>query len=98
MDAPGVDEEPERALLQYQDAYQYQNILGPLVKLEADYDKKMKESQTQENVIVRWGMGLNMKRTAYFVLPRYSSFGMRLVDYVDWIWVISNLLLVMNWS
>ena len=29
----------------YEDAYQYQNIFGPLVKLEADYDKKLKESQ-----------------------------------------------------
>jgi hypothetical protein len=32
-------------LLRYEDAYQYQNIFGPLVKLEADYDKKLKESQ-----------------------------------------------------
>lgn len=29
----------------YEDAYQYQNIFGPLVKMEADYDKKLKESQ-----------------------------------------------------
>ena len=32
-------------LFRYEDAYQYQNIFGPLVKLEADYDKKLKESQ-----------------------------------------------------
>ena len=31
----------------FEDAYQYQNIFGPLVKMEADYDKKMKESQTK---------------------------------------------------
>ncbi len=31
--------------IRYEDAYQYQNIFGPLVKLEADYDKKMKEAQ-----------------------------------------------------
>ncbi len=62
LDAPGVDEEPDKVLLQYEDAYAYQNIMGPLVKLEADYDKKMKESQTQEDAVVRWGMGLNMKR------------------------------------
>lgn len=29
----------------YEDAYQYQNIFGPLVMMEADYDKKLKESQ-----------------------------------------------------
>lgn len=33
--------------LKYEDGYHYQNILAPLVKLEADYDKKLKESQTQ---------------------------------------------------
>ncbi len=36
-----------QVLLRYDDGYQYQNIFGPLVKLEADYDKKLKESQTQ---------------------------------------------------
>lgn len=45
MEKPGVDEEPQHVLLRYEDAYQYQNIFGPLVKLEADYDKKLKESQ-----------------------------------------------------
>ena len=46
LEKPGVDEEPQQVLLRYEDAYQYQNIFGPLVKLEADYDKKLKESQT----------------------------------------------------
>ena len=41
-------------------------IPGPLVKLEADNDKKLKESQTQENIEVRWDLGLNKKRLAYF--------------------------------
>ena len=36
-------------LLRYEDAYQYQNIFGPLVKLEADYDKKLKESQVSSH-------------------------------------------------
>lgn len=54
----------------YQDAYQYQNIFGPLVKLEADYDKRLKESQTQDNIVVRWDIGLNKKRIAYFNFPR----------------------------
>jgi len=42
-------------LLRYEDAYQYQNIFGPLVKFEADYDRKLKESQTQDNIVVRYG-------------------------------------------
>ena len=57
----------------YQDAYQYQNIFGPLVKLEADYDRKLKESQTFDNITVRWDQGLNQKRVAYFNFPRKDS-------------------------
>lgn len=51
LEKPGVDEEPQHVLLRYEDAYQYQNIFGPLVKLEADYDKKLKESQVTNNLI-----------------------------------------------
>ena len=57
----------------YDDAYQYQNIFGPLVKLEADYDKKLKESQTQDNMSVRWDLGLNKKRIAYFHMPKAND-------------------------
>lgn len=56
--------------IRYEDGYQYQNIFGPLVKLEADYDKRLKESQTQENVEVRWDIGLNKKTIAYFTLAK----------------------------
>lgn len=43
------------------------------MKLEADYDKKMKESQTQDSVAVRWDMGLNKKRIAYFLIPKADN-------------------------
>lgn len=62
----------------YEDGYQYQNILGPLVKMEADYDRKLKEAQTQEDVHVRWDMGLNKKPLAYFGIAR-SDTDMRLM-------------------
>jgi regulator of nonsense transcripts 1 len=70
LDRPGVDDEPIPVQRQYDDGYQYQNILGPLVKMESDYDKKMKESQTQDNVFVRWDIGLNKKRNAIFTSNR----------------------------
>ncbi|OWF39025.1 Regulator of nonsense transcripts 1 [Mizuhopecten yessoensis] len=73
LEKPGVDEEPQQVLLRYDDAYQYQNIFGPLVKLEADYDKKLKESQTQDNIVVRWDVGLNKKRITYFHLPKANE-------------------------
>ena len=40
------------------------------MKFEADYDKKLKESQVQGNIDVRWEMGLNKKRLAFFNFPR----------------------------
>ena len=59
--------------LRYEDGYNYQNVFGPLVKLESDYDKKVKESQTQENIDVRWHMGLNKKTIAYFNLAKNDN-------------------------
>ncbi|KAG6880235.1 hypothetical protein C0992_003001 [Termitomyces sp. T32_za158] len=78
LEKPGVDDEPQPILLRYEDAYQYQNIFGPLVKIEADYDKKLKESQTQTDIAVRWDIGLNQKRVAWFCLPKLESGEVRL--------------------
>ncbi|KAL8014957.1 putative RNA helicase UPF1, UPF2-interacting domain, DNA2/NAM7 helicase, AAA [Plasmopara halstedii] len=73
LDRPGIDDEPVKVTPIYDDGYQYQNIFGPLVKMESDYDKKMKESQTQEGVMVRWDTGLNKKRNAIFTCSRPDS-------------------------
>ena len=78
LEKPGVDDEPQPILPRYEDAYQYQNIFGPLVKIEADYDKRLKESQTQTDITVRWDIGLNQKRVAWFCLPKLESGEVRL--------------------
>ncbi|KAK0482608.1 RNA helicase-domain-containing protein [Armillaria novae-zelandiae] len=78
LEKPGVDDEPQPIMVRYEDAYQYQNIFGPLVKIEADYDKRLKESQTQTDIIVRWDLGLNQKRVAWFCLPKLESGEVRL--------------------
>jgi len=78
LEKPGVDDEPQPILPRYEDAYQYQNIFGPLVKIEADYDKRLKESQTQTDITVRWDLGLNQKRVAWFCLPKLESGEVRL--------------------
>ncbi|KAH9669204.1 hypothetical protein KPL70_021692 [Citrus sinensis] len=39
LEKPGVDDEPRPVALKYEDAYRYQNVFAPLIKLEADYDK-----------------------------------------------------------
>ena len=56
--------------IRYTDAYQYQNILGPLVKLEADYEKNLKQCLTYDNITVHWNIGLKQKRIACFNFPR----------------------------
>lgn len=73
LDKPGVDDEPTSVMLRYDDAYQYQHIFAPLVKMESDYDKKVKESQTQEGVTVRWDVGLNKKRIAFFQFTKEDN-------------------------
>jgi regulator of nonsense transcripts 1 len=69
----GVDDEPHPVLLKYDDPYHYQNIFGPLVKMESDYDKKLKEAQSEDGLHVRWDYGLNNKHVASFILPKIES-------------------------
>ncbi|KAK4336819.1 hypothetical protein RND71_043940 [Anisodus tanguticus] len=74
LQKPGIDEEPEPVSLRYENGLAYQSIFGPLIKMEADYDKKLKESQTQENIKVRWDIGLNKKIIAYFNIIKSDSY------------------------
>ena len=57
-------------MLRYDDGYQYQNVLAPLVKLEADEDRVNKEALKQDGVSVRWDVALNKRRLAHFRFAR----------------------------
>lgn len=70
LEKPGVDEELEPAPLEYEDAYHYQNVFGPLTKMEADYDRRMKEEQSQDVRNVRWSISLKKKRLVYLQFTR----------------------------
>ena len=63
LDAPGAVPEDDvlPVLLKYQDGYHYQNLLAPLVKLEADHDREQCEAQAREDVTVRWDRGLSKR-------------------------------------
>ena len=78
LDNIDAEEEIQPVLQRYEDAYQYQNIFGPLVKIEADYDRRLKEAQNQENISVRWDQGLNQKYTAWFIMPKLELGDIRL--------------------
>ncbi|KAJ8599766.1 hypothetical protein CTAYLR_003412 [Chrysophaeum taylorii] len=65
---PLPEDEVTPVSLKYHDGYQYQNVLAPLVKLEADHDKKAREAQSREGIAVRWDRGLSKKHIACFSL------------------------------
>lgn len=73
LERPGVDDALESVPLRYTDAFHYQNVFAPLVRVEADFDRRVKESQRQEAVSVRWDIGLNRKRLAYFVFTKEDN-------------------------
>jgi regulator of nonsense transcripts 1 len=60
-------------LLRYRDPKQYKDIFEPLIKLEADYDKSFKESQTQRNIKCRFDYNIHKKRMAFFVFPNEDN-------------------------
>eukprot|EP00158_Paraphelidium_tribonemae_P004931 Partr_v1_DN27061_c0_g2_i1_m28571 putative Regulator of nonsense transcripts len=78
LEKPGVDDEPHPVLLRYEDVFLYRNIFSPLVDIEAEYDRKMKEAQTQDCVTVKWKQSLNTKWNATFQLPKLEYSDIRL--------------------
>jgi regulator of nonsense transcripts 1 len=76
-------EQVEKVKMVYEDAYEYQNIYAPLVKMESDYDRLVRESQTQQEVVVRWSTTSSThshysKKIAYFVMERVDVSEVRL--------------------
>ena len=60
----------EQIPLSFEDAFHYQRVFSPLVKREADYDLRLKESQSSQNVSVRWEQSLTKRRLCYFMFTR----------------------------
>lgn len=73
IDMVEPDEEIPPTLMRYTDAYQYQRSFGPLIQLEADYDKQLKESQALEHISVTWNLALNNRHLATFALSTFES-------------------------
>lgn len=73
------DSEVTPTLHQYDDGFHYQNILAPLVKMEADYDRQMKETLTEESISVRWDKSLSGKPIATFTFHRVAAEHSRIV-------------------
>lgn len=73
IDLVETEEEIPPILMRYSDAYQYQRSFGPLIQLEADYDKQLKESQALEHISVSWSLALNNRHLASFALSTFES-------------------------
>lgn len=73
VEKPEEENEIVPILMRYSDAYEYQRSFGPLVKLEADYDKALKESHALEHISVKWSLALNNKHLASFNLSTFES-------------------------
>src|SRR5690606_5907148 len=56
LDRPAAldEDEPPHVLLKYDDGFHFQHVFGPLVQMEADYDRELKEALTETNVSVMW--------------------------------------------
>jgi regulator of nonsense transcripts 1 len=65
-DGEGGAPDVQPVLRSYEDGYHYQNVLAPLVKIEADYDRQLKETLSEESVSVRWETSLSNRPVAVF--------------------------------
>lgn len=44
LERPGIDDEPLPVLLRYESPAEYQSIFGPLIRLESEDDRRLKEA------------------------------------------------------
>lgn len=65
--------EVDPILMRYVDGFQYQRSFAPIVKIEADYDKLIKESTGIKHVSVQWSSSLNGKHLASFYFTSLDS-------------------------
>lgn len=73
VESKDTEQEVLPILMRYNDAIDYQKSFAPLVNLEAEYDKNLKESQALEHILVKWGIGLNNRHLASFGLSTFES-------------------------
>jgi len=48
-------------------------VFMPLVNAEAEYDRQLHEQQRREGLRVRWDVGLNRKKLAFFFFPQVGG-------------------------
>lgn len=79
LNNPVAEQEVPQVALRYDDGFQYQRCFGPLVMIEAEYDRKQKESQAQENVNVTWDLGLSKRHLVSFFVSGFDNSSVRIM-------------------
>nr|CAD2149807.1 unnamed protein product [Meloidogyne enterolobii] len=80
LERPGkYTSEAEHVLLRYDDASVYKRIFNPLISMEAEYDKKIKESISCPVGQVKWEVKSATKVHATFQLPGFRDGNMKLM-------------------
>jgi regulator of nonsense transcripts 1 len=75
----GPDSDVASVQLKYDDGFHYQNVFGPLVKLEANEDKALKASMKATGVSVRWARNAQKAWTARFTFNRSADSDLKLM-------------------
>ncbi|WFD03012.1 ATP-dependent RNA helicase [Malassezia obtusa] len=73
-----VEEELPPTQHSYQDGFEYQRIFSPLIAAEAEYDRKLRESQVQTGVVVRWDVTRPQRPVAWLEMPQLESGELRM--------------------
>ncbi len=68
IDAAGEEEDVRETERVYDDGYHFQNVLAPLINMEADRDREMKESLSEGSISLEWDRSLNGRKVAIFKL------------------------------
>lgn len=79
LNNPTTEQDIPQVALRYDDGFQYQRCFGPLVMIEAEYDRKQKESQAQENVTVTWDLGLSKRHLVSFFINDFNNSSVRIM-------------------
>ena len=67
LERPSAEDDIPPVPLRFEDGYQYQNMLAPLVQIEAECDRRAREGQRRDNISLRWeltGGGSNRRAVA----------------------------------
>lgn len=71
--ADGMDVENMTPVqLRYTDGYEYQNIMGPLIYMESEESRRIKQDKVVSQLVVKWEKSLGNKRQAVLEYEKFA--------------------------